>query len=156
LRPVDPVADGVPEYPAVIAHPMDLGTVASRLRKGSYGSPQALREEVARVWRNSLLFNGVGHPVHDVAVRLALRFEDAFQRAVAAPHHLGEPAAAELAVGRAWLGRRVQVYWPDDFEFYPGIVDAARPSPAGEVRAARPRARAAARPVDTPSTRALP
>lgn len=60
LRPVDPIEDGVPDYFKIISQPMDLGTVSARLKGGVYVTPQALREAVARVWRNSLLFNGEG------------------------------------------------------------------------------------------------
>ncbi|KAJ1465047.1 Bromodomain-containing protein, partial [Baffinella frigidus] len=59
-RPVDPLMDGVPNYPSVISHAMDLGSVSAKLKRGGYASPQALREDVAQVWRNSLLFNGQG------------------------------------------------------------------------------------------------
>ena len=31
------------------------------------------------------------------------------------------------------LWRGTQVYWPDDFAFYPGVVDASRPTPGGLV-----------------------
>ena len=39
-RPVDPIMDGVPDYSAIVQHPMDLGSISSRLKRGGYVSPQ--------------------------------------------------------------------------------------------------------------------
>lgn len=35
-RPVDPELDGCPDYLAIIKHPMDLGTIRSRLQTQFY------------------------------------------------------------------------------------------------------------------------
>jgi hypothetical protein len=36
LTPVDPVALNIPDYPLVITHPMDLGTVLRKLNELEY------------------------------------------------------------------------------------------------------------------------
>jgi hypothetical protein len=59
LEPIDPKADGCPDYFDVVVHPMDLGTVLTRLRADKYNSIVAWKADVELVWSNSLLYN---HP----------------------------------------------------------------------------------------------
>ncbi|KAJ1476164.1 Bromodomain-containing protein, partial [Baffinella frigidus] len=56
--PVDPEADGLAHYRVLVAQPMDLGTVAARVVSGGYANPQEVREDVALVFKNCLLYNG--------------------------------------------------------------------------------------------------
>jgi hypothetical protein len=40
LKPVDPEEDGVADYSIIIRHPMDLGTILSRIKSGYYDNLQ--------------------------------------------------------------------------------------------------------------------
>ena len=72
LEPVDPVLLDIPAYFNVISHPMDLGTVESRLLldEGAYygfgtdshstaASVAAVAADMRLIWSNSKLFNGI-------------------------------------------------------------------------------------------------
>lgn len=41
LQPVDPVLMRIPDYPEIVKHPMDLGTIDKKLTDGQYASPRA-------------------------------------------------------------------------------------------------------------------
>lgn len=59
-KPVDPVADGVPDYLSVIKKPMDLGTVHTRLHGRAYKSSDEFVADLRQVWINCKTFNGPG------------------------------------------------------------------------------------------------
>ncbi|KAL4160220.1 hypothetical protein PRNP1_000791 [Phytophthora ramorum] len=56
-RPVDPALDGCPNYLSVIDHPMDLGTIRSRLEGSSYRKWEVFKKDVELVWQNCRAFN---------------------------------------------------------------------------------------------------
>ncbi|KAK0529562.1 hypothetical protein OC835_004301 [Tilletia horrida] len=57
LRPVDPIADGVPTYLEEIRNPMDLGTMEKKLEAGAYGSMDEFASDMELIWANCRLFN---------------------------------------------------------------------------------------------------
>ncbi|KAF0687625.1 Aste57867_20609 [Aphanomyces stellatus] len=59
-RPVNPVADGCPDYLAIVKQPMDLGTVKVRSLNGHYTSWDAFKQDLALVWSNCRLYNSEG------------------------------------------------------------------------------------------------
>jgi hypothetical protein len=59
-RPVDPVADGAPDYYTVVKKPMDLGTVQTKLHGRGYKSSDEFVQDVRQVWINCKTFNGPG------------------------------------------------------------------------------------------------
>jgi bromodomain-containing factor 1 len=63
LTPVDPVALKIPTYPDVIKHPMDLGTVESKLKNDQYASVQAFADDLQLIVDNAAKFNGPQHAV---------------------------------------------------------------------------------------------
>jgi len=65
--PVDPVAQGVPDYLSVIKKPMDLGTVRRKLEEGSYHHMKDFEADVRLTFDNAMRFNPAGHPVYDIA-----------------------------------------------------------------------------------------
>jgi hypothetical protein len=69
-HPVDPVALGLKDYFIKISHPMDLGTVKSRLLQGYYQTVQACVDDISLVFSNATLFNPVQNIVHQMAVFL--------------------------------------------------------------------------------------
>ncbi|KAE9136461.1 hypothetical protein PF010_g1672 [Phytophthora fragariae] len=56
-RPVDPELDGCPNYLSVIDHPMDLGTIRSRVEASFYRKWELFKKDVELVWQNCRTFN---------------------------------------------------------------------------------------------------
>ncbi|XP_076951446.1 transcription factor GTE4-like [Bidens hawaiensis] len=74
--PVDPLALGLHDYFDIIKHPMDLGTVKSRLDKNWYNSPMEFAEDVRLTFQNAMTYNTKGQDVHAMAELLLKLFED--------------------------------------------------------------------------------
>lgn len=55
------MADG--SIPQVISHPMDLGTIKSKLRERAYSDPREFAADMRLVWRNCAAYNGAGTQV---------------------------------------------------------------------------------------------
>lgn len=75
LVPVDPIALGVPTYFQVVKHPMDLGTIKSKLNGRKYSNVTQFRNDVLLTFNNAMLFNAVNSPVYDYAKKLREMFE---------------------------------------------------------------------------------
>lgn len=78
LRPVDPVALLIPDYFRVVTHPMDLGTVESKL--GQTGKAMALAQKTGRIY--GVDYGGLGAwegKTHDV-YRTAEEFREDVER----------------------------------------------------------------------------
>lgn len=67
LEPVDPVALGIPTYHEIIKHPMDFGTVRTKLAQGTYTSPAELHRDVTLIFANCYRFNGKNAPISEAA-----------------------------------------------------------------------------------------
>jgi hypothetical protein len=89
LVPVDPERDQCPDYRNIIAHPMDLGTVAARLAARAYSSERACSSaaglgghmwfaDAKLVFDNAMVYNPAAHPVHRQARKLLAAFADAY------------------------------------------------------------------------------
>ncbi|KAI7754842.1 hypothetical protein M8C21_020845 [Ambrosia artemisiifolia] len=74
--PVDPLALGLHDYFDIIKHPMDLGTVKSRLEKNWYNSPMEFAEDVRLTFQNAMTYNLKGQDVHAMAELLFKLFEE--------------------------------------------------------------------------------
>ncbi|KAK1412135.1 hypothetical protein QVD17_33135 [Tagetes erecta] len=74
--PVDPLALGLHDYFDIIKHPMDLGTVKSRLGKNWYNSPMEFAEDVRLTFQNAMTYNLKGQDVHAMAELLLKLFEE--------------------------------------------------------------------------------
>jgi hypothetical protein len=77
-KPVDPVADGAPDYFTVIKKPMDLGTVHSKLHSKAYKNSDEFVADVRLVWSNCKTFNGPGY-FFDLAASLEKMCEARFK-----------------------------------------------------------------------------
>lgn len=75
LAPVDPVALNIPHYRQVIKQPMDLGTMATKLKNGEYGTAAEFKKDFDLIIKNCLLFNPSGNPVRDMGIGLQRDFE---------------------------------------------------------------------------------
>lgn len=79
-QPVDPVALNIPDYFSIIKHPMDLGTIKTRLAEGYYADPEELHTDVRLVWSNAQTYNPPGSDIYIMSQRLSDFFESKFKR----------------------------------------------------------------------------
>lgn len=87
LIPVDPAL--LPDYPRFIAHPMDLGTIKTRMDQGKYATDTDLFiADVRLIFKNAYTFNP---PTYDV-VLLAQKLEAFFEDLIRNPHKIDAKA----------------------------------------------------------------
>jgi hypothetical protein len=67
MSPVDPVALQLPDYNNVVKHPMDLGTVGSKLQNRQFKSVEEFGADVRLTFDNAMLYNPDGSEVHNWA-----------------------------------------------------------------------------------------
>ncbi|XP_019414990.1 PREDICTED: transcription factor GTE10-like isoform X1 [Lupinus angustifolius] len=72
--PVDVVKLNIPDYFKVIKHPMDLGTVKSRITSGEYSNPMDFAADVRLTFSNAMTYNPPGNDVHIMADNLSKFF----------------------------------------------------------------------------------
>ncbi|KAG6506217.1 transcription factor GTE4-like [Zingiber officinale] len=75
-KPVDVEALGLYDYFSIIKHPMDFGTVKSRLADNFYETPEEFAADVRLTLRNAMTYNSVGQDVHVMAQQLSNIFEE--------------------------------------------------------------------------------
>ncbi|WOK97944.1 transcription factor GTE4 [Canna indica] len=75
-KPVDVEALGLYDYFSIIKHPMDLGTVKSRLTSNFYETPDEFAADVRLTFRNAMTYNPKGQDVHIMAEQLSNIFEE--------------------------------------------------------------------------------
>lgn len=75
LMPVDPVALNIPHYRQVVKKPMDLATMAQKLKSGQYGTAKEFRADFEQMVENCLAFNPPGNPVRDLGIEMRRGFE---------------------------------------------------------------------------------
>ena len=75
-EPVDAKKLKLHDYYKIIKHPMDLGTVKSRLSKNWYKSPKEFAEDVRLTFNNAMKYNEKGQDVHAMADKLLKIFEE--------------------------------------------------------------------------------
>ncbi|XP_022921708.1 transcription factor GTE10-like isoform X1 [Cucurbita moschata] len=73
--PVDVVKLNIPDYFNVIKHPMDLGTVKSKIAAGEYTHPVDFAADVRLTFSNAMTYNPPGNDVHTMAKTLSKYFE---------------------------------------------------------------------------------
>ncbi|EPS67854.1 hypothetical protein M569_06920 [Genlisea aurea] len=74
--PVDVMGMGLLDYYDIIKHPMDLGTIKTKLSEGVYNSPREFADDVRLVFNNALTYNPKGQDVHTMAEELLQIFEE--------------------------------------------------------------------------------
>ena len=57
LTPVDFVSLNILDYPTIVKHPMDLGTVKEKLNSDKYKSIDEVINDINLVWENCHLYN---------------------------------------------------------------------------------------------------
>lgn len=72
--PVDPVALKIPDYFSIISHPMDLGTIKSKLAGNRYSNAEEFASDIKLTFSNAMLYNPSDNPVHQMAKQLECIF----------------------------------------------------------------------------------
>ncbi|KAK7238584.1 hypothetical protein SO694_00020115 [Aureococcus anophagefferens] len=99
--PVDPVQLQIPDYFDVVKNPMDLGTVAARLKDGVYDEAgEVFAADVRLTFDNAMLYNNPSHIVHVSA----LRYKKLFDELYASQLHTDERSCP--ICGAEYLGTR--------------------------------------------------
>ncbi|CAH9085301.1 unnamed protein product [Cuscuta europaea] len=96
--PVDYKGLGLHDYHLIIKHPMDLGTVKSRLDRYEYATPLDFAADVRLTFKNAMCYNPKGQDVHAMAELLLNNFDDMFT--VACYKHEAEHKKAFAAAAR--------------------------------------------------------
>ena len=76
LAPVDYEALNLLDYPTIIKHPMDLGTVEQKVKEGKYPTFQEFLSDIDLIWTNCRTYNMAGSDI----VKMANHCEKAFKR----------------------------------------------------------------------------
>ncbi|KAL4580399.1 hypothetical protein LXL04_016590 [Taraxacum kok-saghyz] len=75
-EPVNAKLLGLHDYHDIIKHPMDLGTIKSRLAQNFYKTPTEFAEDVKLTFDNAMTYNPEGQDVHVMAQQLKTIFEE--------------------------------------------------------------------------------
>lgn len=75
LEPVDWKAFGLDDYPKLIKHPMDLGTINTKIENNKYEDTEAFSSDVRLVWGNAMAFNRPGSEIYKVADKYMKQFD---------------------------------------------------------------------------------
>jgi bromodomain-containing factor 1 len=79
-HPVDPIALGIPDYPKVITHPMDLSTIAKKMEQQEYKFPSGFIADVRLMISNCSTYNAPDSQVHKMGKNLEKYFETSINR----------------------------------------------------------------------------
>ena len=75
-KPVNPVAEGIPNYPDIVKSPMDLETIGTRLKANEYRTVADFIADFDQIITNVTTFNGPDHFVSQQGYKMAQKFED--------------------------------------------------------------------------------
>jgi len=82
---------GLMDYPAIIKHPMDLGTILKKIHKKKYSTLYQCGEDVRLVWSNCMLYNADGSDFYKLAENLKRAFDTKYNKLL---QDIGAAAAA--------------------------------------------------------------
>lgn len=74
LNPVDYIGLNILDYPKIITHPMDLGTVKKNLLNGEYKTMQDFMSDINLIWQNCRTYNLPGSNIVKMANHCDKRF----------------------------------------------------------------------------------
>ncbi|KAI0343894.1 Bromodomain-containing protein [Trametopsis cervina] len=77
--PVDWEKLGIPSYPKLIKHPMDLSTMRKKLESGQYQTADKFHQDFKLMIRNCFNFNPAGTPVNIAGQELQRLFDEKWQ-----------------------------------------------------------------------------
>lgn len=121
LKPVDPVALGIPDYPERIKHPMDLSTIRHNLDSGAYGGPEDFHRDMKLMFDNCYTYNAAGTVVHEMGRDLQKVFDGYYgeipTEVVKKARQGGSPRLAEKGKRPAARGSAEERMSGEDFSF---------------------------------------
>ncbi|KAI8929393.1 hypothetical protein BC831DRAFT_444255, partial [Entophlyctis helioformis] len=97
LVPVDPIALGIPHYPTIVKHPMDLSTMRRKLDNGVYDTAAEFEADMRLMFNNCYAFNPPGTDVYNLGKRLESAFDAKWSEKTSFLHQHGEQVAARPA-----------------------------------------------------------
>jgi Bromodomain/Bromodomain extra-terminal - transcription regulation len=101
-EPVDWQGLGLNDYPKIIRHPMDLGTIRTRLKaKSYYKTIFQVAEDVRTVWTNCMTYNQDGSDFHRLATDLQKRWDEKYTKLLSELSKAPEPASNAAGSGTA-------------------------------------------------------
>lgn len=108
LKPVDPIALNIPQYPDIIRKPMDLGTMERKLKTNEYKSVDHFVADFELMVANCLTFNGPQHVVSVAAQNLRAYFMKQMETVPTGSNALPKPVSkkASPAVAKPPPARR--------------------------------------------------
>eukprot|EP00039_Didymoeca_costata_P024071 m.9173 g.9173 ORF g.9173 m.9173 type:complete len:1871 (+) comp4018_c0_seq1:196-5808(+) len=78
----EPVPPSLKDYFKVILRPMDLGTIANRLKNSEYTCVEEFNRDVRTVWANAHIYNEPDSELNRIAVELHVKFEEELAKQV--------------------------------------------------------------------------
>lgn len=75
-EPVDYKKLQLPDYPKIITHPMDMGTVRQKLVDGKYSDPMEVQKDMELMFHNCYRYN----PPSNAVVRAAKKLDTIFHK----------------------------------------------------------------------------
>ncbi|ORY94273.1 Bromodomain-containing protein [Lobosporangium transversale] len=95
MEPVDWEKLMIPDYPKIIKHPMDVGTIRKKLEADEYDRASQFRDDIQLVLSNCFTFNAPDNPVHIMGRRMQQLFEQLWAKRPRTP---SPPLVEEVAV----------------------------------------------------------
>ncbi|RZS22842.1 hypothetical protein BHM03_00055668 [Ensete ventricosum] len=118
-HPMDAVKLNIPDYHTIIKHPMDLGTIKSKLTSGAYSSPWGFASDVRLTFKNAMTYNPPNDDVHNMAVALSKFFESQWKfiekKLAAAAAHIEK----ETQSNKSELSKKRKMPSPDYYSSVP-------------------------------------
>ena len=74
FKPVDPEADGAPDYHSVIPVPMSFYKIQEKLDRQEYKTPNQFIDDVNRIWENAKIYNAPVTLIYKTADILSIKF----------------------------------------------------------------------------------
>ncbi|KAI9318354.1 Bromodomain-containing protein [Dichotomocladium elegans] len=103
LAPVDPVALNIPDYFDIVKHPMDLGTIETKLIHDQYSSLDAFKSDMELMFYNCHLYNHATDPVTQDAKKLEEIFHRALEKRDASKHNASSSSGDDKNMALAGL-----------------------------------------------------
>lgn len=79
-EPVDWRGLELHDYPQIIKHMMDLGTIKRKLDRGQYSTAHQVANDIRLVWRNCMTYNAENSDFWVLAKTFSRRFEDRYRK----------------------------------------------------------------------------
>ena len=80
LTPVDFVSLNILDYPTIVKHPMDLGTIKENLSNDKYKSIEEVVNDINLVWNNCRLYNKPNSNIYKLATHCEKVFKKNFDK----------------------------------------------------------------------------